>query len=138
LTLAAILGDSTGYWFGAKVGYRLFLRPNSRFFKHEYLEQAKDFYEKHGVYAVALARFVPIARTFAPIVAGIVGMRYRTFLTYNVAGAISWGAGVTFLGYFLGERVPFVGEYITPIIIVIVIVTTIPLVWQLGKKSDVS
>jgi len=81
LTVAAILGDSAGYWFGAKVGYRLFLRPNSRFFRHEYLESAKQFYERHGVYAIVLARFVPIVRTFAPIVAGVVKMRYQTFLS---------------------------------------------------------
>ena len=99
LTLAAVLGDSTGYWFGSTVGVSLFFRKDSRFFKHAYLEQAKDFYEKHGVIAVVLARFVPIVRTFAPIIAGITNMRYRTFLTYNIIGALLWAAGVTFAGY---------------------------------------
>lgn len=134
VTVAAILGDSAGYWFGAKVGYRLFLRPNSRFFKHEYLEAAKDFYEKHGVYAVALARFIPVVRTFAPIVAGIVKMRYRTFLSYNILGALAWAAGVTFLGYYLGEKVPFVGQYLTPIVLGIIVLTCIPLIWQLPRE----
>ena len=135
LTVAAMLGDSAGYWFGAKVGYKLFLRPNSKFFRQEYMAQAKDFYERHGVYAVVLARFIPIIRTFAPIVAGVVKMRYRTFLTYNVTGALLWAAGVTFLGYFLGEKVPFVGEHITQIALLIIGLTCIPLVWNVLKQE---
>lgn len=134
LTLAAILGDNAGYWFGNKVGIRLFLRPDSRFFRHEYLEQAKDFYDKHGVLTIALARFVPVVRTFVPIVAGVVKMRYRTFITYNVVGALAWAAGVTFLGYYLGEKVPFISQYLTPIIILIIIVTMIPFVWEWFKS----
>jgi membrane-associated protein len=135
LTIAAILGDSAGYWFGNKVGVRLFLRPNSKFFRHEYLEQAKIFYDRHGVYAVVLARFVPFVRTFAPIIAGIVKMRYRTFLLYNIAGALLWAAGVTFLGYYLGERVPFIGQYLTQIVLLIIALTCLPLVWNF-LKSD--
>lgn len=136
VALAAILGDSAGYWFGAKVGYRLFLWPDSRFFRHEYLEQAKEFYERHGVYAIVLARFVPIVRTFAPIIAGVVRMRYRTFLVYNVSGALLWGAGVTFLGYFLGERVPLVGHFLTPIVLLIVGLSLVPLVWNFLKRPE--
>ena len=96
LTLAAILGDNAGYWFGAKVGVRLFLRPDSRFFKHEHLEKARAFYDRHGGRAVFLGRFIPVIRTFAPIVAGVVLMRYRTFVLYNIAGALAWATGVTF------------------------------------------
>ena len=137
LTMAAILGDNVGYWFGNKVGVKLFLRPNSRLFNHDHLEQAKVFYDKHGVLAIFLARFVPIVRTFAPIVAGVVSMRYRTFFIYNVAGALAWAAGVTFLGYYLGEKVPLVQHYITPIVILIIIVTCIPLVVQYFRtRSD--
>src|SRR3989338_5407406 len=95
LTLAAILGDNAGYWFGAKVGVRLFLRPDSRFFKHEHLEKARAFYDRHGGRAVFLGRFIPVIRTFAPIVAGVVLMRYRTFVLYNNAGALAWATGVT-------------------------------------------
>ena len=135
VTLAATLGDSAGYWFGAKVGVRLFLRPDSRFFKHEHLERAKRFYDRHGVQAIMLARFIPVVRTFAPIVAGVVGMHYRTFLTYNIAGALIWGSGITFLGYYLGEKVPFVSHYITPIILLIVIATLIPLVFEARKQT---
>lgn len=136
VALAAILGDSTGYWFGAKLGVRLFLRPDSRFFRHEHLERAKEFYDEHGAIAVVLARFIPIIRTFAPIVAGVVKMRYRVFLAYNVAGALVWAAGVTFLGYFLGARFPFVGHYLTEIVVIIVVVTCIPLLWRMRKPAS--
>ncbi|OGG52902.1 hypothetical protein A3H16_04030 [Candidatus Kaiserbacteria bacterium RIFCSPLOWO2_12_FULL_53_8] len=134
LTVAAILGDNVGYWFGAKVGVRLFLRPDSRFFHHEHLERAKVFYDRHGVLAIVLARFVPIVRTFAPIVAGVVRMRYRTFVMYNIIGALLWASGVTFIGYYLGEKVPAVQTYLTPIVILIIIVTCIPLVRQIWKE----
>ena len=135
LTLAAVLGDSTGYWFGATVGVQLFFKKDSRFFKHSYLEQAKDFYERHGVIAVVLARFIPIVRTFAPIVAGIANMRYRTFLTYNIIGALAWAAGVTFAGFYLGERVPFISTYITPIVLVILVLSIIPVFWELKRAK---
>lgn len=137
VTIAAILGDSTGYWFGNTVGVALFLRKDSRFFRHEHLERAKDFYDRHGVRMVVLARFVPIVRTFAPILAGIVNMRYRTFLFYNVIGAALWGAGVTALGYYLGEKVPFVSHYLTPIIILVIVITCIPLAWDLWREKEV-
>ncbi|MBI5470535.1 DedA family protein [Candidatus Kaiserbacteria bacterium] len=133
VTFAAILGDSTGYWFGKKVGVSLFFKKDSNWFHHAHLERAKDFYDKHGVQTILLARFVPIVRTFAPILAGIVNMRYRTFLAYNVAGACTWGAGVTFLGYYLGSRVPFVGQYLTIIILVIIVISSIPLYIETAK-----
>jgi membrane-associated protein len=136
LWLAAVLGDSAGYWFGNKVGVRLFLRPSSTWFRHDYLERAKDFYDRHGVRTVVFARFVPIVRTFVPIVAGVVNMRYRLFLAYNMLGGFVWAAGVTFLGYYLGEKVPFVQTYLTPIIILIIIVTCIPLLWEFRRKSE--
>ncbi len=141
VSVAAILGDSAGYWFGNKIGAPLLTR-NTRFFRHEYLAQAKEFYERHGVLAIVLARFVPIVRTFAPIVAGMAGMRYRLFLSYNVIGALLWGAGVTFLGYYLGERFPFVSHYLTPIIIVIIGITCLPIIWHayrnLSRESSAS
>ena len=133
VTISAIGGDSTGYWFGKKVGISLFFKKDSRWFHHEHLERAKDFYDRHGVQTVLLARFLPIIRTFAPIVAGIVNMQYKTFLAYNVAGACAWGAGVTFLGYYLGARVPFVGQYLTLIILCIIVVTSIPLYLEITK-----
>src|SRR3989344_7903374 len=135
VTIAAILGDNVGYWFGRKLGVRLFLRPDSRFFKHRHLERAKRFYDAYGARAIMLGRFVPIVRTFAPIVAGVVEMNYRTFVTYNILGALAWATGVTTLGYFLGVNVPLVGEYLTPIILVIIFVTCIPLAWDMIKKK---
>jgi membrane-associated protein len=135
LTLAAVLGDSAGYWFGNYVGVSLFFKKDSRFFKHEYLEQAKEFYERHGVLAVILARFIPIVRTFAPIIAGIARMRYRTFLAYNVVGGFLWAAGVAFLGYFLGRRIPFIAGYITPIVFIIIFVSLIPILWELRRSK---
>lgn len=134
VTVSAILGDSTGYWFGRKVGIRLFLRPDSRFFHHGHLEQAEDFYEKYGTRAIFLGRFVPIVRTFAPIVAGVVQMNYKTFLTYNIAGALTWAAGVTFAGYYLGAKVPVVGQYLTPIVILIIVASCIPIFWDTIQK----
>src|SRR3989338_6762189 len=134
LTLAAILGDNTGYWFGAKVGYRLFLRPDSRFFRQYHLKRAKEFYDRHGFLAIVRARFIPIIRTFAPIGAGVVHMRYRVFVIYNIAGALLWASGVTFLGFYLGEKIPGVETYLTPIITTIIIVTCIPLVREYFKQ----
>jgi len=134
LTVAAILGDNAGYWFGAKVGYRLFLRPDSRFFRQEHLKRAKEFYDRHGFLAIVLARFIPIIRTFAPIVAGVVRMRYRVFVIYNIAGALLWASGVTFLGFYLGQKIPGIETYLTPIISVIIIVTCIPLVREYFKQ----
>ena len=136
LWLAAVLGDSAGYWFGNVVGVRLFLRPDSTFFRHDYLERAKDFYDRHGVRTVVFARFIPIIRTFVPIVAGVVNMRYRLFLAYNILGGFIWAAGLTFLGYYLGEKVPFVQTYLTPIIVVIIIITCIPLLWEFRKRDS--
>ncbi|MDR3571830.1 MAG: VTT domain-containing protein [Candidatus Pacebacteria bacterium] len=133
--LAAVLGDNVGYWFGNKVGIRLFLRPDSRFFKHEYLERAKDFYDRHGARTIVLARFVPIVRTFVPIVAGVVKMRYGAFLVYNLIGALAWAAGVTFLGYYLGEKLPFVQTYLTPIVLAIIVVTSLPLLWEFRSSE---
>lgn len=134
VTLGAILGDNAGYWFGKKVGIRVFSHTSIRFFDHEHVERAKRFYDERGTYTVFLARFIPVVRTFVPIVAGAVEMRYRTFLTYNILGALVWAAGTTLLGYYLGERVPFVQQYFAPIILIIIIITTVPLFFQFNKE----
>lgn len=136
ITIAAILGDSAGYWFGYNVGHALYKREDSRFFKKAYLYKTRDFYEKHGVRAIVFARFVPIVRTFAPILAGVAEMRYRTFFTYNVVGAILWGAGVTFAGYFLGRQVPGADKYFTSIIVAIIFATFIPLIVEWYKARN--
>lgn len=130
ITLSAIAGDQVGYAFGRKVGPALFRRPNSRLFKQENLLKAHDFFEKYGARSVVLARFVPIVRTFTPIVAGVSRMNYRTFVIYNVVGAVLWGTGVTVLGYFLGQ-IPFVKANIELILIAIVGISVIPIVVEL-------
>lgn len=136
ITIAAIAGDSVGYWFGSYLGVSLFLREDSRFFKHRHLERAKEFYDKHGFVAIILARFIPIVRTFAPIVAGVCRMRYNTFLSYNIIGALLWAAGITLAGYVLGAKVPGIGAYVTPIAIIIIIASIIPLVLKAFQKNQ--
>jgi membrane-associated protein len=124
---AAILGDSVGYWTGARLGQRLMRRPSSRFFKHEYIQRTQHFFEEYGGRAVILARFVPIVRTLAPMLSGVGSMRYSTFLSYNVIGGCLWGGGVTLLGYFLGAIFPDSERYILPIMLVIIIVSIAPI-----------
>jgi membrane-associated protein len=126
LTAAAILGDSFGYWFGKKLGPALFTKEDSRFFKRSYLEKTSAFYEKHGAKTIVIGRFLPIIRTFAPIVAGACGMNYRTFVTYNVFGALFWVLSVTLAGYFLGQVVPGIEKYIVLIVGVIIFLSFIP------------
>src|SRR4051794_7665917 len=103
VALAAILGDQVGYLFGRRVGPSIFRRPNSRLFKQENVERANVFFDRYGAKTIVLARFVPVVRTFAPIMAGVSRMRYRTFVTYNVIGGAAWALGITMLGYFLGQ-----------------------------------
>ncbi|MFG1778711.1 DedA family protein [Micromonospora sp. NPDC049048] len=130
ITIAAIAGDQVGYAFGRKVGPALFRRPNSRLFKQENVLKAHDFFEKYGARSIVLARFVPIVRTFTPIVAGVSRMNYRTFVIYNVIGGVLWGTGVTVLGYFLGQ-IPFVKANIEMILIGIVLVSVVPIAVEL-------
>jgi len=126
LVVAAVVGDQVGYLFGRKVGPALFNRPNSRLFKQDNVVKAHNFFEKYGAKSIVLARFVPIVRTFTPIVAGIGEMRYRTFVTFNVLGGLLWGVGVTSLGHFLGE-IEFIRDNIEYAIIVVVLVSLLPI-----------
>ena len=125
--LAAIAGDQVGYLIGKKAGPHVFNRPDSRFFQQEYVDKSYAFFEKYGARTIVLARFVPIVRTFAPVVAGVSRMRYRTFVTYNVIGGVLWGVGVTLLGYFLGQ-IEFVADNIEPIILLIIALSVLPIV----------
>lgn len=134
VTIAAILGDNVGYWFGNKVGIKLFTRPDSRFFHQEHLRRTQHFYEHHGHKAIIIARFIPIIRTFAPIVAGIASMNYRTFIICNIVGALAWATGITTLAYFVGTRFPLIGEYIEVVLICIIILTTIPLFTEMYRQ----
>jgi membrane-associated protein len=137
--IGAVTGDSVGFTFGFRVGRKLFQRENSRFFNKENLIKAQNFYERHGTKTIVIARFIPVIRTFAPIVAGIGKMNYRTFIIFNVAGGALWSAAIPLAGYYLGKIIPGIDKYLLPIIIVIVIVSAIPVMRNFlksRKKKD--
>ena len=123
---AAIVGDTVGYWIGAKSGPKLFTREQSLFFSRKHLLRTKAFYERHGGKTIILARFLPFARTFAPVVAGVGQMSYRRFLSFNVFGGIGWVASMTLLGFSLGKIYPPITKQIDKVIIVIIAVSLIP------------
>ncbi len=124
--LSAVIGDQVGYLIGRRAGPALFRRPDSRFFRQDHVDQAHRYLEQYGAKTIVLARFVPIVRTFAPIVAGVGRMPYRTFVTYNVVGGLLWGVGVTFLGYELGRQFPQIEKYLLPAVILIVLLSVLP------------
>ena len=126
ITFAAILGDQIGYLFGIKVGPKIFNHDDSFFFKKRYVADAEKFYKEHGKKAIVLARFMPVVRTFIPILAGVGKMHYRTFVTYNIMGGLLWGTGITLAGYFLGQRIPNVDTYLIPILLLIVFASMLP------------
>ncbi|MFD9879906.1 DedA family protein [Streptomyces alboflavus] len=137
IVIAAILGDQAGYLFGKKVGPSLFNRPDSKLFKQENVVKAHEFFEKHGPKSLVLARFVPIVRTFTPIIAGVSGMRYRSFITFNILGGILWGAGVTLLGAWLGKH-EFVHKNIEAILILIVLISVVPIIIEFLRARSKS
>ena len=125
--VAAVAGDQVGYAFGARVGPALYRRPNSRLFRHSHLERARKYFSEQGPKTVVLARFVPIVRTFTPVLAGVGQMPYRQFVTYNVVGGLLWAVGVTTVGYSLGEAVPDIDKYLVPIVGVILLASFVPI-----------
>ncbi len=133
---AAVLGDAFGYWFGRFVGENLFTKEDSFFFHKKHVERSRLFYERHGKRAIIIARFVPVVRTFAPIVAGVGEMPYTVFFTYNVIGGIGWSAGVSLAGYFLGQVIPSIDSYLLPIVIGIIVISFIPwaIEWYRERK----
>lgn len=135
LFFAAVAGDSVGYAFGKRIGPRIFKREDSLFFNKKHLQKANDFFHKHGGKTLVLARFMPVVRTFAPILAGVGVMPYRTFLMYNVAGAFLWAVGLNILGYFLGRVVPNVDKYLLPIIAFIIFASVAPTVIHVLKSK---
>jgi len=125
LFIAAVAGDSVGYWFGAWSGPKIFNRDNSLLFRKKNLLAAKAFYDKHGGKTIIAARFMPFIRTFAPIVAGAVEMEYQRFLMFNVVGGLAWGVGVTLIGYFLGN-IPGVEKFFTPLVLIVIFISVLP------------
>lgn len=124
--IAAVAGDSVGYWFGNRVGRRLFQREDSLLFKKKHLYRAEGLYEKHGGKIIVIARFMPIVRTFAPIVAGVGTMHYRRFISYNLIGGLLWAVGVSSAGYFLGNAIPDIDRYLLPIVFLIIVISVLP------------
>jgi membrane-associated protein len=125
LTVAGILGHTTNYWIGNKIGRKLFSNPQSRIFRQKHLEQTHAFFDRHGAKTIMLSRFIPLIRTFAPFVAGMGSMSYRKFFAYNVIGAFLWVFGVVFLGHFFGN-IPYVQKNFSLVILAIIIVSMIP------------
>ena len=135
---AAVIGDQVGYNIGKRLGPALFRRPDSRIFKQEYVHRTKAFFEHHGPKTIVIARFVPIVRTFAPVLAGVGEMRYRTFLSYNVVGGFIWGVGVTLAGFTLGEIIgDDIDKYLFPIIGLVVFLSLLPplIEWRRHRKG---
>jgi membrane-associated protein len=131
--LAAVMGDSVGYWLGKTLGPKIFNRSNSYLFDKKYIERAHNFYAKHGAQAIILARFVPIIRTVVPTIAGVGRMEYKTFLKFNVTGGVLWGAFLPLLGFFLGKTIPNIDHYLLLIIFAIIIVSFIPVVIEVWR-----
>ncbi len=132
----AVLGDTVGYWIGRKLGPRVFNRPDSLIFHHSHVEKTKYFFEKHGGKTIIMARFMPVVRTFAPVLAGVGKMNYRTFLVYNIVGGALWALGLPLIGYFLGNTIPGIEHYLTPIIIGIILLSLAPTFIHVAKDPE--
>jgi membrane-associated protein len=130
LIIAAITGDATGYFIGAKAGHALYNRPRSRWFRQDHLLKTRAFYEKYGGITIVMARFMPFARTFAPVVAGIAEMRYPRFALFNIAGGIGWVASMTLTGYFLGRTIPGIEKHIEWVIAIVIFLSISPLLYK--------
>ncbi|HEU4385700.1 MAG TPA: VTT domain-containing protein [Anaeromyxobacteraceae bacterium] len=132
----AVAGDALSYWIGARTGPHLFNRPRSRFFRPEHVRAAHEFYERHGGKAIILARFMPLVRTFVPVVAGVAGMTYRRFAAFNVVGGAGWVLSMTLIGYVLGTRFPVLVKHIEKVIVVVVLLSITPgaLEWLKARR----
>ncbi len=133
--IAAVIGDNVGYAFGKRYGPRIFNKEDSFWFHKKHLVRAEKFYEKYGGKTIILARFTPIVRTFAPIVAGVGKMDYKTFFFYNIVGGFLWAVGISFAGYFLGKSIPNVDKYLLPIVVVIILASLLPTILHLVREK---
>lgn len=136
VVISAIIGDNVGYSIGRRFGPRLFQRGDGVIFKQEYLRRAEAFYQKHGGKTIILARFIPVVRTFAPVVAGISDMTRRKFLAYNIVGALIWGISVPMAGYYLGSRMPWLQDFIEPAILAVIILSIGPALLHLLREES--
>jgi membrane-associated protein len=137
LTLAAICGNSVGYCIGRATGPRIFNRENSLFFNKKHAIRAHEFYEKYGRKTIVLAQFMPVIRTFAPVVAGVGGMKFRTFITFNVMGAVLWIWSMVAIGFFLGSYIPGIDQHIEIVVVIVVFISLLPgiISWYRGRKA---
>jgi membrane-associated protein len=135
LIAAAIIGDATGYWIGRRAGKALYSRPNSFFFRKQHLVKTHEFYERHGGKTIVIARFVPIIRTFAPVVAGAAEMTYRQFAVYNVLGGIGWVLSMTLTGYLLGRAVPDIDKNIHIVVAVVIFLSLLPGIISIAREK---
>ena len=134
----AVIGDACSYWIGSKTGPAIFSKPKSRFFDPAHIEAARSFYEKHGGKAIIIARFMPLVRTFVPVVAGVAKMPYSRFAAYNIVGGVAWVTSMTFTGYLLGTQIPGVAQHIEKLIILVVFISILPGIiswWRTRSKS---
>ena len=134
LIAAAILGDSTGYAIGARLGPHIFTREKSLLFNPKHVMRTRQFYEKYGPKTIVIARFVPIIRTFAPVLAGVGNMRYRRFLTYNIVGGVGWVTSMTWAGYLLGQTVPNISKNIHVLVIVVIVLSCVPIAVEIYRE----
>lgn len=140
LCVAAIAGDATGYFIGLRAGHALYNKPQSRWFRRDHLIKTREFYDKYGGITIVLARFMPFARTFAPVVAGVAEMKYRRFALFNITGGIGWVTSMTLTGYFLGRSIPGIERHIEYVIAVVIFFSILPLIikylqHRFGKKT---
>jgi len=134
LGAAAVAGDSVGYAIGRRLGPRLFTRPQSLLFNPAHVERTRRFYERHGARTIVIARFVPIVRTFAPVVAGVGQMEYRRFVFYNVAGGVGWVTSMTWAGYWLGSAVPNIGSHVHIVVGIVILLSLVPIFLELFRE----
>lgn len=135
LSVAAILGDTVGYNIGARAGPKLFTRPDSFLFNRKHLITTREFYERHGPFTIVIARFVPIIRTFAPVVAGIGAMEYRRFISYNVIGGVGWVCSMILGGYFLGHMIPNIHQHIDKVIVIVIALSLLPMAIKFAREK---
>ncbi len=136
LFFGVLLGDNTGYFLGKKLGPKIFKKEESFFFRKSHLEKSQKFFATHGPKTLILARFVPIVRTFAPTLAGVGRMPYGSFLFYSLIGSVLWSIGLTLMGYYMGKYVPNVDAYILPGIVIIILASISPYLWQFYKNKE--
>jgi membrane-associated protein len=137
IALAAVLGDNTGYLIGRTMGRRLFRKKDGIIFRQEYVQRAESFYEKHGAKTLLIAHYIPIVRSFAPLVAGVGKMNRGQFFFYDLIGASSWAALITLLGYWFGSRIPNLDKYIFPTVLVVMVISFSPMVWHIVRDPKI-